>query len=235
MKRTINNQKNALELLKIFFNKYPNYPQDAKNYVKANFLEMIFEYTKTDVVNQIYAELEMLIDYENWYLGFCNMIGEKYGWGINILEIGSGFFPIFSKYIDLKQQSLGKGTIHAYDPNLVTENLGNIVLHKKNFTEDISLDYFDLVVGIMPCDATELIIKKAILSKKQFFVALCGCDHAEKKSTIPYGSSIEDDDWKSYIVDLARSQEKDGFEIKIEKAKEFYYAHYIISSKKINI
>ncbi len=105
-----------------------------------------------------------------------------------VLEIGGGCFPAFSKYFDefQREHNMG-GTITTYDSRLITNKLGNIKLHKENLYEDMSVQSYDLIVGIMPCDAKELIVKKATLEHKEFFIAMCGCTHYDGFS-IPQGA-----------------------------------------------
>lgn len=151
MKKEKSNSKNPLELLREYLNLYQAmYFPEAIEFIEDNFEEMILDKDKTDIVNQIYAELGLLPDEYNYYLGFAKIIGEKYGFKCNILEIGAGFFPILSKYIDLYQQELGCGTITTFDTKLVTSKLGNIKLHKEAFTEDMDVSNYDLIIATMP-------------------------------------------------------------------------------------
>lgn len=235
MEKGIKRTMNSLELLREYLNLYQSmYPPEGIDFIKDNFEEMILDKDKTDIIAQIYAELGILPDESNYYLGFAKMIGERYGFNCNILEIGAGFFPILSKYIDLQQQELGCGTITAFDSCLATNKLGNIKLHKENFTEDQDVSSFDLIIATMPCDSTELIIKKAIMGQKEFFVALCGCTHfPERRVSSPYSYDYTTDSYHDRVIDLALEQEEYGFEVKIETAKQFYYKYPIISSKKI--
>lgn len=203
--------------------------------IKNNFFSSIKSFDKEDILNQIYAEFGMLSIYENFYLGFANMIGNRYGWDMNIIEIGSGTFPIFSKYIDLKQREIGRGTITAYDPYLITKPIGNIRLCREEFSEESDVSKSDLLVGIMPCIATEIILKSAIKNKKEFFLAFCECEPYENEFYIEENGKLISsyDVWVQEMLTLAQEQEKDGFEVKKEYIKEFYYRYPIISSKRI--
>lgn len=99
---------------------------------------------------------------KNCYLGFAKMIGETYGWNSHILEVGGGFYSAFSKYMDQFQQSHnGSGTITTFDPRLIVNKLGNVKLHREEFREEMTTESYDLIVGIMPCEATSMIIRKA--------------------------------------------------------------------------
>lgn len=72
------------------------------------------------------------------------------------------------------------------------------------------------------------------MSQKEFFVALCGCTHFPERSiSFPYSYEYTMESYHDRVIDLASEQKKDGFEVKIERVKEFYYKYPIISSKKI--
>jgi hypothetical protein len=194
-----------------------------------------FNNSNTDILTQIYAEIGMLPDAENYYLGFSRMVGALYGWDCNMVEIGAGTFPNFSKYVDIEQRKIGKGTITAYDPYLITKPLGNIKLCHEEFTDKTDVSYADLLVGIMPCTATELIINTAIKNKKEFLVALCDCDPYEGSfGTIENGRKITSYDvWSKEIYGLAKKQERDGFKIGQAFTQSFHFDSPIIFSRKI--
>ncbi len=214
--------------LKIYQDKYPEL---AVEFIKEHFLERMPISDTTDVLKQIYALFGILDESENCYLGFSNMVGERYGWDSNILEIGGGFFPMFSKYVDESQRESGsKGTITTYDPDLIVDSLGNIKLHKENFTEEMSIESYDLLVGIMPCEATRMIIRKATQEHKEFFLAMCGCVHS-RSSFIP-SALIGYDNYVDEIYNLAKLQEKDGFEVTKETGWQYSFRYPIISSRR---
>ena len=49
------------------------------------------------IINQIYAELKILPNRKNIYLEFLKKLKSRHNLVVNILEIGSGCFPIFCK------------------------------------------------------------------------------------------------------------------------------------------
>lgn len=226
-----------LRLLQNYLNEYQEkYPKDAIEFIKNNFLNNYDTKCDPDILIQLYANFGIIPPEENYYLNFAKMIGDKYGWNCQILEIGGGFFPAFSYHISqlqkVKQQG---GSITVYDPLLVTTSLENIALHKEKFTEETDISSFDVLVGIMPCEATRLIIKKAIKDHKQFFIAMCGCTHYHDDE-IPHnfwGPIFPNyQDWVNTVLKLALEQEHDNFNVTIEQ-KSKIYSYPIISSKKI--
>jgi len=218
--------KDHLIQLREFLVQYPGYSKEALAYIEEEFSEAIFSYAKPEILAQIYAELGMLDDGENIYKCFSDVILSRYPAHYHMLEVGAGHFPVFAKYIDLRQQELGTGMITAYDPQLVTERLGNIKLHKKRFTYDTEIDQFDLLIGVSPCKATEMLMRQAIQKQKEFFVALCGCSHFEEQHKEITNSYV---DWEEYITEVAFSQIREGFEVKYEVINQFP----VLSSKKV--
>ena len=157
------------------------------------------------------------------------MIGDKYGWNTKILEIGGGYYPMFAKYIDEFQSKHKGGTITVMDPVLVTTRMGKAKLQRKKFSSSMDVSNFDLLVGICPCDATKDIIESAVINKKEFFVALCGCDNIpgfdlERILFPPLKRALLLDQ----ALNLAKKQEKDGFKVSVDRVAEFPYP--VISS-----
>jgi len=207
------------------------YSESTRAFLKENFLKITEIGYIPDVLEQLYAKFGMFSEEENTYLGFAKMIGDVYGYDINILEVAGGYYPIFSQYIDDFQQKENNGTITVIDPLLVIEKLGKVSLQKKEFSHDMNVSDFDLLVGICPCEATEEIIKSAVINKKEFFIAMCGCIDVKNygwmwgfEREFIYNSKVDK------IFCLAQEQEKDGFEVQKQYIKNFNYP--IISSKR---
>lgn len=159
---------------KEFINKYgKNYDPVILDYITNEFG------SKSDVLCQIYAKLGMLSDYENYYLHFAQSVIEKYGRSTNIIEIAGGYYPVFAEYVSKMQSS--KGSITVYDPKLVVNNLKGVKLCREDFTSKVSLDNYDVVVGINPCDATDIFVKQVVEYRKQFYLAMCSCEETLSK------------------------------------------------------
>lgn len=226
-----------LRMLSHYLKMYQDeYPEEVVEHIKGHFLERMPISDTVDILKQIYALFGMLKPEENCYLGFSKMIGEKYGWDYHVLEIGSGFYPIFSKYMDDSQkENKSSGTITTYDPLLIVNKLGSIKLHKEEFKKETDISSYDLLVGIMPCDATSTIIRRAIKEHKEFFVAMCGCIHY-KGIDVPRGTfgpiPISYDTYVDKIYSLAQEQQKDGFEVTKEDAWQYSFRYPVISSKR---
>ena len=231
MKLTASDRVRYMNMFQKYLREYGDaYSETSRDFIKENFLKLTEPGQTPDILVQLYAKFGMLSDEENIYLGFSKMIGERYGWDTKILEVGGGYYPIFSKYIDDAQTKNGLGKITVFDPVLVTNKLGNVNLQKKEFSHDMDVSDFDLLVGICPCEATTEIIKSAVVNKKEFFVAMCGCTHFPMYD-MPwfYNPSYLYPMWVEEVVALAKEQEDDGFEVIQETVDNFPYP--IISSK----
>lgn len=103
---------------------------------------------------------------------------------LRILDVGAGRICALSKLI---AQYGGKVT--AMDTNIRLSNQAlkqlQITAIKKTFRCDeqdkngigTSIDKFDLVVGLEPCDATEHIIRQSLKYNKPFDICLCAAPH----------------------------------------------------------
>jgi len=115
---------------------------------------------------------------------------------INILEICGGYIPALSFHIDRLQRQSGHGRITVYDPKLVLSQLGNITLVKEKFTSRVSLDDYDLIVSMRPCDLTSTLIETSNLNKKPFAIMQCECFYKgnyyfEAQTTLPENMIVE--------------------------------------------
>lgn len=183
-----------------FLEKYGSeYPESVVEYIKENYQEAINAQKIPDLMTQVYAELNLLSPNKNRYLRYLRSLKSYFSLEQDILEVGGGFFPSFAKYIAKEQSDLQRGSITVYDPRLVTKRCNKIRLKKEKLTLETKTEPYDLLLGIMPCDATLLLIEKASQDNKQFFLALCGCTHFNSAQfMLP---SYEN--WKKYLFNYA--------------------------------
>lgn len=141
----------------------------------------------------IISEIRSLCDYDNYeedkYKNIFNELKNNYDLNCNVLEVGAGFFPVMSYYIDDYQKT--NGTISAIDPNIIDKKIGNVKLIKDKFSAESYKDDYDLIFGVYPCCATKEIILSANKLKKPFLIALCGCYDAD--ITIDYAKNTKED------------------------------------------
>ncbi len=192
--------KEAYERFKEFLLQYEqDYNPVLLDIIKKNFKTGINSKDITDVLKQVYVYLDILPEEQNTYKMCLNIIKEEYGLEQDILEIGAGAIPILSIYIENEQK---KGTITAYDKNLVPNSLGKIKIYKQNFTKNDSTKNYDLVIGIYPCEASSLVIEKASEENNDMFLLSCDCTHFSNEYL--RSNYAEIDDWHNYLYNLAR-------------------------------
>lgn len=99
----------------------------------------------------------------------------------NILDVGCGHYPAFVEMVAREIHEKEKnGRIDGIDPKLIItsiNNLKNTTLFKDQFTNNTNIDNYDLLTGIMPCEATEELIRKACTEEKELVLIPCGCHH----------------------------------------------------------
>lgn len=142
-------------------------------------------YTTFNELLQVYAKLGFYGSEQNdFFHKHLTKLQTNFDLDRNVLEIGGGPLAIFSNLIAYEQLKLGKGTVTVYDPRLIKKSIdySNIFPYKRLFTQDVDVSEFDLIVGIYPCLGTELLIETACKYNKDFYVALCGCEHFPEDS-----------------------------------------------------
>lgn len=176
----MNNHLEALILKKkfaMFLKKYGHcYDEEVLNFIKHNFGRDLYYLTTFHPLMEVYSELGVY-GQEDFYLEHIKKIKNNFDISGNILEVGAGFFPAFGKKMATEQLKLKSGTITLYDTNLAVDRplTKNMHLVKDAFSESTTIKSYDLIVGIMPCEATRLIIERACQERKNFYVALCNC------------------------------------------------------------
>ncbi len=163
-----------------FAKKYKSlYSKSAWEYIEEEIFNALKENDAPDILMQIYSELKINPSPARFYQHHLKLVKENFPIDGNIVDIASGMLPAFANLLAEEQLHIGKGTVTIYEPLLLSmePKHPNITLHKEEFTSDTDLSKYDLVTGIMPCDATEIILENAIRNHKNFYVAMCGCVH----------------------------------------------------------
>ncbi len=156
------------------------YSKDIVSVIKDRFWHDQDELVTLDVLMQIYQEIGIYDGRASYYNYHLKMIEELFNINSNIAEIGAGFFPSFANMMARSQFQTKQGTITIFDPELVitTPKYKNMKLHKEEFNFQMDVSNYDLLVGLLPCGATEDIIKAAIMNNKDFYISMCGCNHS---------------------------------------------------------
>lgn len=156
------------------------YSEEAWQYIEENFFKGLEENDAPDILMQIYSFLDIKPSPARFYHRHLKLLKNLFPINGNIIDIGSGMIPAFGTLVAAEQRKIGAGTITLYDPLLLdmAPKYPNMILQKQTFSSDTDISSYDLVTGIMPCEATESILNAAIKNRKDFYVAMCGCVHS---------------------------------------------------------
>lgn len=152
-----------------------------------------------DVLRQIYDTLDITPDKDNMYKGFVDLLKKNYDINCDIVEVGGGVIPVVAKHIRDAQVT---GSVTVFDPKIsrVLQNSDGYTLKREMFTDNTKTGDAKLFVGFMPCQATELIIRKAVENDADFMIALCEGGHYD------YDDYFDEEEWRESMRYLARRE-----------------------------
>ena len=128
-------------------------------------------------IAQFYKEYNLLGEYQDMYYEFTRIIKHAHPdlKDKTILDVGGGIVPQLGR-------ELAKEAKHVMviDRNMVFKNNpDNLEPIKRRIESERDLPSgVDIVVGLLPCEATQHIIDYSVSNKKDFIIALCGCWHS---------------------------------------------------------
>ena len=156
-----------------------------------------------DTMRQIYDELGLIDDDKNAYKAFVDLLKDNFDIDRNIREVGGGVIPSVAKRISAMQDT---GSVTVYDPKLSKsqKQQDNLLLKKQRFELNTDVSGADMIIGFMPCDATELLIRKATDNKLDFLVALCEGGHYE------FDDFFDTEAWTDSILCFAKDRIKEN-------------------------
>jgi len=219
--------------LEIFLLRYSfAYNEELLNFVKDNFFTCINE-DAPDILMQIYTELQIKHKNNGFYEEHVKKIKENFDIRGNILDVASGVIPAFGNLVAKEQLKIGSGTVTLCDPALGIRKskYPNMKLMKENFYANCDVSKYDLITGILPCDATDEIIKAACKNNKNFYIAMCGCVHYDG---YPY-IYMTPEHYQYCIISMAEKylKEYDNGKLVVEKLDDRFSIDYpIIYNKK---
>ncbi|MBQ4031536.1 MAG: hypothetical protein II625_07250 [Bacilli bacterium] len=213
------------------------YKPETWEYIEEHFYDDIHSNEAPDILMQIYSELDIVPSAGNFYRKHLKLIKKLFPLDGNIVEVGAGRIPALANLIASEQLRIGKGTITIYDPLLVqmTPKYPNIEIHKEYFYNDTDISHADLVVGVMPCDATESILENAIASDKDFYVAMCGCVHSPLQSMSMFGFGTSPEIYQAEVIDKAKTllkQYGDHSRLEVTKLKDHPINYPILYNRR---
>lgn len=124
---------------------------------------------------QILSKFDVLkIDF---YKKFLEMLVEYKFLNTNCLEVGSGIYPVLAEYAAPIINKNGK-SLTIYDPRLAFFDINGVLAKNELFTRKTDISSFDTLYGTFTCDASEVMVEKAIVEDKNLLVAFCECNHS---------------------------------------------------------
>ncbi len=100
----------------------------------------------------------------------------------DVVEIGSGIFPLLGHSLREYQLKIGGGTVTVYDSKVWKGYPTKAKLINGYFNDKVKLEKNSLLVGLFPCESTEMIVERALKENLDFCIALCGCNHSNNPS-----------------------------------------------------
>lgn len=228
--------KKTTDKFQVFKERYQQlYTEEAWKYIEENFFDGLKEKDAPDILMQVYSFLGINPSPARFYRRHLKLLRDNFPITGNVIEIGSGMLPAFAYLIANEQRKIGSGTITIYEPLLVEAfpKYSNMVFHKELFSHDTDITDYDLVTGIMPCEATETILESAIRNRKDFYVAMCGCVHSPMSYFYGlYGTSPEL--YQQRVIEDARALSKkyDNGEIEVTRLKNTELDYPILYNKR---
>ena len=151
-----------------------------------------------ELLRQIYEETGLVTPGNSMYDEFVNILKTNFSIERPMLEIAGGVIPSLGKKIAINQH---QGSITVYDPRLTgySTDIPNLILKNENFTENTDIGQAKMIIGFMPCDATNMIIETACKHNVDFMVALCEGGMRKGYEFLEY-----DDEWISHVKSNAK-------------------------------
>lgn len=175
---------------KDFWHKYrANYPEYKRIFLdQALFHRFQHVEILPDVLLEIYAYLDVLKEEYNQYNKLINFYMDYFAQPFDkqILEVGVGSCPNLALSLHkLIKANNGTGSILGYDPELVVP-IERLDIRKELFTTATDISNIDILIGFFPCEATELMLDKALGEQKEICLQLCSCIPEKYNNQISY-------------------------------------------------
>ena len=206
-------------------------------YEQSYLVDLTIEYIRKhkrnmpDTFRQVLEEIGYYDDCieKSGYQAFINLIENEIGIDKNIVEVGGGVIPTLAHKISLKQNN---GSITIYDPRLTNYHRENekFVLKKEKFYRNTDVSDADLIIGFMPCEATQAIIESATDNNIDFMIALCeGGPHGDE-----FDYFEDEEEWLHAMLYLAERgvEDNDMGELKVLSFEKYNSPYPLIYNKR---
>lgn len=209
-----------VKILEQFWKEYGSlYQEPAKSVVKTHLISQCIEsqimnYVPYGIFALVYLHCGILSEKHNIYQAYLNYLVKTYPnfYNKNILEVGCGEYPAFVELIATEiHKNKANGTITGIDPAVILSKLDIMGkqndLYQEEFCATTDISDKDLLLGILPCDATTTIINKACSEEKEMSIMPCKCMHNSEKSFKDY------EEYLDYLMNLMNKNKSASFEI----------------------
>ena len=231
-------QLNKEEMFNKRLREYINKNIELYNEYEQNFLEGLdlnylkrYKKNMPDIFRQILEEIGYYEDCieESGYQAFIDLLDNEFGLEKNIIEVGGGVVPTLGHKISLRQN---KGSITIYDPRLSNyfNESEKFVLKREKFYRNTDVSEADVIIGFMPCEATQAIIENAVDKNKDFMIALCeGGPHGDE-----FDYFEDENEWLKAMLYIAERglEDNDMGDLKILSFKKYNSPYPIIYNKR---
>lgn len=160
-------------------------------------------------LSQIYEAAGLIKPNCSVYRRMARIVNQNFNLKRDVVEIGSGIFPILGDDLRKRQLQLGEGTVTVYDAKVWTKYPTSAKLVRSYFRTSTEISPNSLLVGLFPCDATNTIVEKALNEDLEFCIALCACNHSDN----PYLSTSE---YHELLINQIQGQLSSKKKLKLE-------------------
>lgn len=210
---------NPLNKLKAYLDEYRHlYNPEDRYFLEVEMFNvynsmMLHDILPPSIFASIMLHCGVLPDEFNYYAKIFENMKMHYKdlYNKSILDVGCGQYPAFVEMIAKEMRDKkSKGLIDGIDPRLIIKRLEeseNTTLYNTAFTTRTNVDKYDILMGVLPCEATEAIITKACNEEKEMLLVPCTCLHPIN------GRSFKDSfEYIHYLKDLTTKKKSDSFE-----------------------
>lgn len=228
-------REEILDFLKKYEQKYRDIDLNISLYIETDFCLDLSTSEIPSFLSQILSKFNVYKEGQDEYKEIFNLL-DKYSFlDGNCCEVGAGIYPRLAELTSSKIK-LNNGSLTVYDPSTIFTNMENIKVIKEAFTKKTNIDKYDTIYGLHPCEASEIMIKKAFKEDKNLMIAFCDCSNHKsnhlrwnRKNWVEkicnyyikkYGNEVEIINWPSSIDSKLPIMVRESSKYK-EKIKKF--------------
>jgi len=221
-----------IEQLNSFWKKHGHlYTKKDQNDIRRYLLNAYKTDSNIAFYLSILSYVGVLSENNDIYKWFLTYLKEYYPHFLdkNILEVACGTTPALTKLIaDEITETNSQGSITGMDKTLAILEIVNAKLKQENITCDTNLTSYDTIIGLAPCEATPIALKKACIEEKEISLVLCGCVHSDGKAIYPSYEA-----YLNHLYNIVKYHISSNFTYDITSVpKQFNYEYPVLSLKR---